>query len=225
MRGQLACYAGAAACTTAKLGSRPWHRIRASTNWRNTAAILPPPYQSDDRLFHEWMLRHGDYFMSLECLQLYRLPSMSPLWNYGQSYFRNEIFRKLAHVTRVAGRRLTPDDMALCLDHASKETVVQSYDCPIAIAMSLFLISMGWRHYAFPFIQQTSAPPARFPQVLAPLCRILVESSLEFLETEPGLTNLNNDILKTLDEASIDQELSRRDWLSITCPELTKALL
>lgn len=89
------------------------------------------------------MLRHGDYFMSLEYLQLHQLPRVSPLWGYDESYFRNEIFRKLAHVTRVAGRRLTPDEMALYLEHASKETVVQSYDRPAAVATTLFLISIG----------------------------------------------------------------------------------
>jgi hypothetical protein len=180
----------------------------------------PPPFQSDDKLFREWMQRHRDYFISLEHMQLHQLPNLSTLWGYDEEYFRTEILRKLAHVTRVAGRRLTSHEIALYLDNAMKETVIQSYDRPAAITITLLLISMGWTNYTLPFYKPPSAhfhlripPPLSRPlirwciatasgrgarcglyigfgllayKVLSPVYRILVASSLGFLETEQG---------------------------------------
>ncbi|KAK3384500.1 hypothetical protein B0T24DRAFT_608698 [Lasiosphaeria ovina] len=143
----------------------------------------PPPPVPSDRKGHkvdgmseqlrEWGKRNGEYLASPDFRALHQLPSISPLWGYDESYFRIEIINDLIHITRLAGRRLTPDEMALYLHHASKSTVAKSYDRPAAIAATLFLINRGWKGYTFPFYQPTSQHfnPRVFPSPSWPLLR------------------------------------------------------
>jgi hypothetical protein len=143
----------------------------------------PPPVPSDIRNRHEvdrlteqvreWLKRNREYLTSPDFRALHQLPSISPLWGYDESYYRTKIVDDLLHITRLAGRRLTPDEMALYLHHTSKSTVAKSYDRPTAIAATLFLINRGWKSYTFPFYQPTFQHfnPRVFPSQSRPLLR------------------------------------------------------
>ncbi|KAK0710593.1 hypothetical protein B0H67DRAFT_583043 [Lasiosphaeris hirsuta] len=121
----------------------------------------------------EWVTRNRGYLMSPDFLNLYRLPSISPLWGYDESYYRHCIVHELAAITQLGGRRLTPNEMALHLDAVSRAVVAKSYDRPIAIAATLFMINRGWKEYTFPFYQPTTERfnPHFFPRPSHPLLR------------------------------------------------------
>jgi len=109
----------------------------------------------------EWLKRNREYLTSPDFAALHQLPSISPLWSYDESYYRTEIVDDLLHITRLAGRRLTPDEMALYLQQTSKSTVAKSYDRPTAIAATLLLINRGWLHVpVLPADLPTFQPPS-----------------------------------------------------------------
>ncbi|KAK3945812.1 hypothetical protein QBC46DRAFT_61064 [Diplogelasinospora grovesii] len=120
-----------------------------------------------------WTPRNRDYFRSPDFLKLHQLPSISPLWGYDESYYRETIARELMFITQAAGRRLTPDEVTVYLHHASRWTVAESYDRPAAIATTLFMANRGWNEFTFPFYQPSFQrfDPHVFPSTSLPLLR------------------------------------------------------
>ena len=120
-----------------------------------------------------WIARNRDYLTSPNFQGGCQLPSIARLWGYDEYYFRNEISRELLYVTRLAGRRLAPDEMAAFLHHTSRTVVAQSYDRPAAIVATLFLINRGWKDYTLPFYQPMfqRLRPSFFPSPTWPLAR------------------------------------------------------
>ena len=121
----------------------------------------------------QWVSSNHDYLTSLDFASFQQLPSISPLWGYDESYYRKEIACELLRITQLAGRRLTPEEASLYLQHASKSIVAQSYDRPAVIAGTLFVAYRGRWFHEFPFrlLSSRTFDPYIFPNVGPPLLK------------------------------------------------------
>ncbi|KAF3760679.1 hypothetical protein M406DRAFT_353492 [Cryphonectria parasitica EP155] len=102
-----------------------------------------------------WVERseNSAYLRSWDPRPLRQMPLLSSFWGYDEDWYRNKLWNEALHVTRVAGRRLTPEELSLFTFHVSKGVVAASYDRPFALGVTAFLLWRGAATFRMPFYQ------------------------------------------------------------------------
>lgn len=105
----------------------------------------------------KWLDRDGQrnhtYLRSWDPRTMCQLPLLSRFWGCDEAWYRQVLNNNILVMTRMAGRRLSPDELSLFAFYASKGVVAASYDKPLAFGVTAFFLWRGKATCRMPFYQ------------------------------------------------------------------------